>query len=400
MIVSGYISHYKSISDATIYFNKVNVIVGANGVGKSNVIDALYFIRDCISEDLDTAITKRHGIESIRQWSKTRPYNVTIELHARLAGGFGRYRVVLSSGRGDYKIAEESGDWSDSHPFGRRDEAEKLVRGTTSFKRDATGIVEISSTFEDIKAGTTPARASSSDLFLTSLLGSSFITMATYALQPLARALSDFVSYSIYPNTLRDPQVVSKEDQLLSDGSNLGTILKRLNSGQRRNKEALMESMRLIMPYITDISVRSTGGYYVPAIRVKETESDPHDFNMSQISDGTLRVLGLLTAFYQPNAPSIIALEEPEQMVHPGVLPLIADAVHEFVGKKDTTKNQVFITTHSPTLLDLFEPESLIWTTFSEGVTRCGRIGARQRDLIKTQLFSAGEILLSEGFYE
>ena len=75
MLVRVEITNYKSIANADLSFSSENVIVGQNGVGKSNLLDALHFIRDAIRDGIDQAITRRHGIISIRRWSKTRPFN-------------------------------------------------------------------------------------------------------------------------------------------------------------------------------------------------------------------------------------------------------------------------------------------------------------------------------------
>lgn len=86
----------------------------------------------------------------------------------------------------------------------------------------------------------------------------------------------------------------------------------------------------------------------MPVVRVEEPGGELHDFNLSQISDGTLRTLGLLTAFYQPAAPSKIGIEEPELMIHPGALQVIKDAMETYVTFDSSRRAQVFLTTHSP----------------------------------------------------
>jgi predicted ATPase len=117
---------------------------------------------------------------------------------------------------------------------------------------------------------------------------------------------------------------------------------------------------------------------------------------MAQLSDGTLRMLGMLTAFYQPRAPQRITLEEPEQMIHPGLLPVLLDASRDYLDGGRTPRQTLF-TTHSPTLLDQFEPTSIIATKFEKGVSKFAKISSRQVDVIKRRLFSAGELLVTEG---
>lgn len=400
MIVSAEISHYKSIFDAHLKFSDRNIIVGPNGSGKSNILDALYFLRDCARDDIDTAVTKRHGIDSIRQWSRTKPYNITIAIRFNNSHGTGYYRVVISSSKGHYRIIEESGWWNGPHPRERFRENPVRKNGYSSFFRQEDGSVSINSPFSDLNPER-PIRSDPDDLFLTTISGR--LSISPYILfRPIGDELSSFFKYNIYPNTLRNPQLVSKENTLSEDGSNLASVLKQINSNKRttRGKNDILSGINYIMPHVVDFQVKSAGGFYVPVLRVEEPNGDLHDFNLSQISDGTLRALGLLTAFYQPSAPEKIGIEEPEQMIHPGALPILAEAATDFVERRSGNNNrQVFITTHSPTLLDNFPADNIIWARFRKGVTEAGTISHRQLDLVKRQLFSPGEILLTEGFF-
>ena len=374
-------------------------------------MDVISFINDCIVEDIDTAVTKRHGIDSIRQWSKFRPYNITISLKFQNRTGHGIYKIVLSSVKGSYRVVEEMGDWTSLIP--RRHASEKdegteddlsPLSVSSSFLRTSEGNVLTTNIEQNDKADGI-IRVNAADLFLSTIrlrMG-----MAGFGMfRSMINEISSFCKYSIYPNTLREPQVISRARLLQEDGSNLATVLKYVNSTNknRQSKENLISALRLVMPILSDILVRSAGGYYVPVVRVSDANnSDFHDFNLSQISDGTLRVLGLLTAFYQPVAPNKIAVEEPEQMIHPGALSIIAEAAKDFADDHNHTglaANQVFITTHSPTLLDLFDPEQIIWTTNRNGSTECGNVSQRHLEIIKAQLFLPSEILVSEGFFK
>ena len=398
MLTSATISHYKSINDATLHFNRLNVIVGPNGSGKSNIMDAIYFIRDCAVDDIDTAVTKRHGIDSLRQWSRTKPYNIIIDLRYENPGGVGNYRVVLSSVKGQYRIIEEQGQWYGEAPFSRHTGEEAARKYFSTFKRAENGNVDITSNVPDVR----PDRIKQIDpqeLLLT-LIGNRSLSIDLTPFRMLSQEIMSFSKYNIYPNTLRNPQLISRETTLREDGSNLSSVLKHINSNKRyvQNKEDIVSSLQALMPAVVDIQIKSAAGYYVPVLRVSENDGvGAHDFNLSQISDGTLRTLGLLTAFYQPSAPGKIGIEEPEQMIHPGALSILFEAMESFINNSNRIHRQIFVTTHSPTLIDLFNPDDIIWAKFKKGVTECGHINKRQLDVIKQHLFSAGELLIAEG---
>jgi predicted ATPase len=83
------------------------------------------------------------------------------------------------------------------------------------------------------------------------------------------------------------------------------------------------------MPTLESINIQGLGGLMVPIFRVREDAGRIHNFNVSQISDGTLRVIGILTAPYQPNRAEVLALEEPEQTVNPAIVGLLAEAIQQ-----------------------------------------------------------------------
>jgi predicted ATPase len=149
------------------------------------------------------------------------------------------------------------------------------------------------------------------------------------------------------------------------------------------------------MPNLDGIIIESPGGFMVPTFRVKEPNGKGHNFNVSQISDGTLRLFGLLTALYQPDRPDVIAMEEPEQTVNPGVLAVLADAIRE-VSQSGT---QIVITTHSPHLVDLFEPEEILTAELIDGRTVIRPINEAQKQAVKDRLFSLGELMTAEGLH-
>lgn len=384
------VSHYKSLADVHLVFEGANVIVGPNGSGKSNLIDCLNFVRDACLDDLDSATTKRHGAESVRQWSKFKPYDVNIEMAFENTRGRGSYKMSLASASGSFRVKEEVGQWIENPS---ENDNRTLDQRTAQFVRTSTGRVEVKSEYtKDGPRRLTPI--SPFELFSTQFSGN-IRTIYTAPFRNLANEITNLSTYAIYPNTIRQPQVVSRESLLANDGSNLASVLKKLNSGQKRSKDRMLEALQTVLPIVSDIIVRSAGGFYVPVMRVKEPSSDLHDFNMSQISDGTLRMLGLLAAFYQVGAPAKIALEEPEQMIHPGLLSVLKDAADDYLHSR--RDSQYFMTTHSPNFLNLFDPRQIVWLSYENGVSTAGRLGQKKLDLIKNQLFSPGEILLREG---
>ena len=168
----------------------------------------------------------------------------------------------------------------------------------------------------------------------------------------------------------------------------------RRTTGGMEAIEQITTAMRSILPGLETISILSVGGYLVPQFHMKEAGGKTHKFNVAQMSDGTLRVLGLLTALYQRPKPEIIVLEEPEQTVNPAIMEVLADSIKEASGTC-----QVIVTTHSPHLLDQFDPEQIRAVDMVDGRTQVSRVGPTQMGVVHDRLFSLGELLVSEGLH-
>lgn len=394
------ILNYKSIAQTALDLNQETIIVGPNGVGKSNLLDAIHFIRDAAVDGLDHAITKRHGIGSIRRWSKTRPYHISIKMVFQSGGESGEYRTSISSAGGDFTVVEEEGSWLGKPTVnltGDEDE-EKIVPVTYSFKRksDHSLMLEMPNT---PFGSTLELSVHESELALSQFGGSS-LTILSIFFSKLYDEIANCGAYSIYPNKIREPQTLSNSEVLADDGTNLASIIRQMRGSFRSNKESLVSAIKQVLPIVTEIQVKTAGGFYVPVFKVSEIDSGPqHELNMSQISDGTLRMLGMLTAFYQPKAPSRITLEEPEQMIHPGLLPVLVESSRDYLEEK-VDKRQLLITTHSPSLLDMFKADDILAASYEDGVSTFAPIAERQLELIKDNLFTAGELLVREGIFQ
>lgn len=380
MITRVQIEHYKSIEKVDLALGPLVVLVGPNGVGKSNFIDALRLIREAVSSGLDRAVAERHGIDSIRQWSPSKPYYVSLRVEVANLRGEGFLSFTLASYSGSHAVRREEAAWT---PRG------EPTRAPASYVRDSNGQVVLRRSGEP--AAVMLQAEQTEELFLSQFEGR--------WLSGLASALSNFEAYSIYPNMLRTPQRSSSDLRLDSGGENLTSVFKQLTKSKRQNfikaRNEILVSMRKVMPLLDTIRIQSLGGLMVPAFRVKESNGKVHDFNVSQISDGTLRVLGLLTALYQPARPQVIAMEEPEQTINPGILAVLAEAIEQ-----TAEESQVLVTTHSPEFLDKFrDPRVVIAAEMEEGVTKLGPVDEVQLQAVYERLFTLGELMSVEGLH-
>jgi hypothetical protein len=161
--------------------------------------------------------------------------------------------------------------------------------------------------------------------------------------------------------------------------------------------EELRSALGYVVPGLCGIRVTSvTGGYLVVEINHETSAGNGRKvwFDLSQESDGTLRLIGLLVALYQDPPPSLIAIEEPELTIHPGALAVLADIIQEAA-----LRTQVLITTHSPDLIDRLPIQSIRAVTAEDGMTETGAVAEEQREAVRKGLFSPGELHRMEGLH-
>ncbi len=395
------ISHYKSLSDIVLTdIQPVTVLVGCNGVGKSNVADALRFLRDAVNQGLDHAVSTRGGIGLIRQYSSNKPYQVTLAFRfsdKKHPGQEISYQLSITSLReGEFRVEREHAEWTDS-----LDSLDKLIKidddevnlQTLRFERTSEGKIFLTADKELVQL-----RWQQTFPVDTLVLGTGFLTSGHAPGIFGGNNLKKFIEHtrfsSIYPNTLRQPAHPDTDPILKENGANWASILRNMKKTSRGKQawEQVREMMQVVMPQLEDISPQAVGGFILPRFKVREKNGKQHYFDPSQISDGTLRILGILLALYQTPHPSLMVIEEPEQTVNPALLALLADAFREA-----SERTQLLITSHSPHLIDCFEPENIQVVTMQNGETRISPIRASQREAVKEHLLSLEQIMSSEG---
>jgi predicted ATPase len=202
--------------------------------------------------------------------------------------------------------------------------------------------------------------------------------------------------YSLNPDRIRDLQSPDAGHLLARDGGNITSVLGRLQKHSGNRKERIEEYLSQVVPGVRGVDVKPVGPKETLEFRQQVAGSkSPWRFLAANMSDGTVRALGILVALFQAGNGTgvpvpLVGIEEPEIALHPAAAALLRDGLHE--ASKST---QVIVTSHSPDLLDdpKLDINSLLAVYAEEGSTHIAPLDRAGRTAIKDRLYTAGELL-------
>jgi len=332
------LSGFKSIRTLSdLELRPLNVLIGANGAGKSNLISFFKLLNWMVSApgNLQFYLSRIGGANQLLHDGA----RVTPQITARLAfstePGMNEYRFRLFHAARDTLIfAEESFRFVPQE----RDDRDWVVLGAGH--REAQII-------ERAEQGDSTARS-------------------------IRSLLQRCVVYQFHntAETARVRQRWSVEDnwRLKEDAANLAPLLLRLQQERPQHYARIVATIRQIAPFFADFELVPVGGTVL--LQWREQGSDLL-FGAHQASDGTIRVMALVTLLLQPeeSLPGLIMLDEPELGLHPYAIDIVAGLL-----KAAALRTQVFLATQSMTLIDYFSPEDIIVVDRSERASTFHRL--------------------------
>ena len=362
--------NYKSIAACDVELRPLTFLVGPNGAGKSNFLDSLRFVADALNSSLDHAIRDRGRIDDVHRRSGERPKYFSICLDFTLSEGFtGHYAFRINDlTRGKYKVQTE----------------ECVLRSTQHDTQEDYFYVK-NGTVTKTNMEVAPA-AAKDRLYLVNASG-------LKEFRPVYEAFSRMGFYSLNLDKIKDLQAPDPGDLLTRDGSNLASVFKQLSPSV---KGRIKEYLAAIVPSVDKIEARKYGPKEALVFTQNVTRSeDPQRFLANNMSDGTLRALGILVALFQGNNDPkkrvlLVGVEEPEIALHPAAAGVLLDALREAADK-----TQIIITSHSPDLLDDkdLDPESILAVEARDGITVIADIDEAGRSAVRDRLYTTGELL-------
>ncbi len=363
------LKRFRSIPSERIEFDNPMFLVGRNGSGKSNLVDAFSFLADSMAVPLQAVFDRRGGITAVRNRTSGKSYPPNLGLGVE----FGLLNGNVKGGRYAFEVRALKN-------YGFEVVREQCLvessRGVRSWFEREKG------SFRSNVKGLDPALDTTA--LSLPLVGGD----ARFA--PVVSVLSRFRVYSIEPAKLREMQDPDGGTSLRTDGGNAASVLQEIGRQSPEQLDRVGEILATIVPNTYAVRVRKHGN----KLSLEFTQDAPKRlcFEAFNMSDGTLRALGLLAAVFQRPAPSLIVIEEPEATIHPEALGAVLDLI------RHAAKNmQVVVATHSPDLLDAkwIRAEHLRIVEWGHGSTRVGPLSETTRGALRDRVMGAGELLRS-----
>ncbi len=366
------LNNYKSIKECSVKLGPLTFLVGQNGAGKSNFLEAVRLVSESLNTSLEHALRDRGGINEVRRRSSGHPTHFGIRLDWVLPNGTeGIYAFrVGAKKKGGFEVQQE--------------ECRVFENGLSgeNYYRTERGNVRKS----NLKV---VPPASSDRLYLVSAAG-------LPPFRPLYEALSHMGFYNLNPDEIRDLQPPDPGEILTRDGRNLASVLGVLEKGNEGAHRQIISFLSKVVPGIQDVVVKHVSKKETLEFRQRVGAAKaPWRFMAENMSDGTLRALGVLTALFQSangadKRTPFVGIEEPEAAVHPGAAGVLRDGLR---AASQTT--QIAVTSHSPDLLDDkdISDENIRAVVNRNGETRIGPLDSAGRTSIRDRLYTAGELL-------
>jgi predicted ATPase len=327
------------MKDATIELRPLNVLIGPNGAGKSNLIDFFRLMNYALTRGFqDPYLRERGPASAILHFGPKVTGVVRGELTFATDAGTNHYRLTLADSAGDRLTFTK-----EEVQFNRMDDSRPgHIVPLLQHPSDNSGLTELWA--ED---------------------------------NPTAKFTKNFLKrirvYQFHDTSLtanlRDYSALDQGRHLYADGGNLSAVLLDLRDQSPNDYASIVRTLQAVLPWFEDFELDAEGKRGVLLCWRMVGRGD-HVFGPGQLSDGSLRIMAMVTLLLLPmdRQPDMIILDEPELGLHPAAEQVIAGLI-----KNVSRISQVLISTQSATFIDHFSADDVIVVECENGESRFTR---------------------------
>ena len=415
MITRIEIDGFKTFRNFSLDLRPFTTIVGPNASGKSNLFDAIKFVSRLVQTDIRDAMRDLRG-RPVELFRVTRPgrrhprmtFAIEVLLHSRGVDVFGttfelraqrlRYEVEVAARRSEDNRFEdvyirqercapipknqERAPFIESSGAVRYDGRLKPFITTSSDSHGEPRAMEIRQ--DGARKRGRPVTLSAAEAPRTAL--STIATAEFPHLYALRDMLSSVQFLHVDPQASRRPTDRLAPRQMLPDASNLATVLAKLRaetSSDVRPDGVLSDigtDLSSLIPSVARLEVQDSRDASEYSFSVELADS--FSFSSRVISDGTLRLLALLTVLNDPNRGGVLCFEEPENGVHEARVAALIELLRStagYLGSAPAACFQILVNTHSPAVMAALRDEEVVIADLVSTIRRGGQRTVRTR---------------------
>ncbi len=335
------IKNFKSIKEVNLDLKSINILIGANGVGKSNFIKFFNLLNNIVNQNLQNFITSKGGADNFLFFGRKSSESI-----------FGN----ISFGVNEYEF-----------------ELKPTTENNFYFNKEIT-------IYHSLKYDGTTKRDLSSGNKETNLIRNFNQDKRESVVLYILRAMISWKVYHFHDTSstskIKQESDINDNRSLRRDASNLPAFLYFLQEQHPDYFERIENTIKLIAPFFDKFQLEPLA-LNKEKIRLewKHVNSDQY-FNANHLSDGTLRMICLITLLLQPKLPDTIIIDEPELGLHPSAIQLLADLIKSVANEG----KQIICSTQSVTLLNQFSPDDIIVVEREDNESKFKRLDEERLD--------------------
>ena len=328
------VTGYKTIRALNLDMRSLNVLIGANGSGKSNFISLFKLLNEMVNDNFQVFVSQSGGADTFLSYGRKETNAIHVELKA---------------GRNAYECT-----WLPT--------ADNTLIFDTDYSIFFGDLIPQSRNLIGRGHRESQLRQSSGKT-------------------PVSRYVLDHLkSWKVYHfhDTSDSAEVkrrgsINDNQYLRTDAGNLAAYLFHIKASASRHYESIRDMVRMVAPFFDDFVLRPVSDNTSQIqLEWRERGSD-YPFLAHQLSDGTLRFICLATLLLQPSVPATIIIDEPELGLHPYAITLLASLM-----RSASTRTQLIVSTQSVTLVNQFQVEDLLIANRKERDTVIERLDQSQ----------------------
>lgn len=385
------VQNFRALQDVELKaLTPLTVLLGPNGSGKSTVFDVFAFLAECFEAGLRRAWDRRGRAKELKTRGADGPVTIVIRYRERPKTPLITYHLAVDELAGRPVVVHEKLSWT----RGRRGRPFNFLEYCKGHGQAASGDAP------DAADTRVEIRLQSPDLLAVNALGQ-------FQDHPRVAALRNFiigwhVSYLSADSTRGQPEA-GPQEQLSRTGENLANVIQYLSEQHPKHLEHIFEVLSKRVPRVERVLAEPmTDGRLL--LQIKDAPFD-NPVLARFASDGTLKMLAYFILLHDPEPPPFIGIEEPENFLHPRLLPGLAEEC-----RATCERTQLLVTTHSPFFLDGLRPQEVrvLWRD-DFGYTQTERVaelpgvqdfmdeGALLGNLWMEGQFGVGDPLVAQG---